>query len=82
VPKEVKVTCLNDYCPEALKSETMKCFERLVMTHINSIFPDTLDPLQFAYHPNRSPDDAISNALHTAISHLEKKDHICENAVH
>jgi hypothetical protein len=49
----------------------MKCFERLVMAHINSILPDTLDPQQFAYHPNRSTDDAISIALHTALSHLD-----------
>ena len=38
----------------------MKCFERLVMAHINTIIPDTLDPLQFAYHPNRSTDDLHS----------------------
>jgi hypothetical protein len=51
----------------------MKCFERLVMTHINTLIPDTLDPLQFAYCPNRSTDEAISIALHTALSHLEKR---------
>jgi hypothetical protein len=51
----------------------MECFERLVMAHINSIIPDTLDPLRFAYRPNRSTDDAISIALHTALSHLEKR---------
>ena len=50
----------------------MKCFERLVMAYINTIIPETLDPLQFAYHPNRSTDDAISIALHTALSHLDK----------
>jgi hypothetical protein len=44
----------------------MKCFERLAMAHINSILPDTLDPLQFENRPNRSTDDAISIALHTA----------------
>jgi hypothetical protein len=49
----------------------MKCFERLVMAH-NTIIPETLDPLQFAYCPNRSTDDAISIALHTALSHLDK----------
>eukprot|EP00061_Rhincodon_typus_P006954 g28115.t1 len=27
----------------------MKCFERLVMTHINSSLPASFDPLQFAY---------------------------------
>ena len=51
----------------------MKCFERLVMAHINNIIPDTLDPLQFAYHPNRSTEDVISIALHTALSHLDKR---------
>ena len=35
----------------------MKCFERLAMTHINTIIPDTLDPLQFTYRPNRSQMD-------------------------
>ena len=50
----------------------MKCFERLVMTH-NTIIPETLDPLQFAYRPNRSTDDAISIALNPALSHLDKR---------
>ncbi|CDQ92741.1 unnamed protein product, partial [Oncorhynchus mykiss] len=43
----------------------------LVMAHINSILPDTLDPLQFAYHPNRSTDASI--ALHIALCHLDKR---------
>ena len=51
----------------------MKCFERLVMAHINTIIPETLDPLQFECHPNRSTNDAFSVALHTALSHLDKK---------
>jgi hypothetical protein len=51
----------------------MKCFERLVMAHINTIIPETLDPLQFAYRPNRFTDDAISISLHTALSHLDKR---------
>ncbi|KAK6312807.1 hypothetical protein J4Q44_G00161540, partial [Coregonus suidteri] len=37
------------------------------------IFGRDLDPLQFAYRPNRSTDDAISIALHTALSHLDKR---------
>jgi hypothetical protein len=53
-------------------SVAMKCFERLVMAHINSILPDILDSLQFAYRPNRSTDDVISIALHTALCHLDK----------
>jgi hypothetical protein len=43
------------------------------MAHINTIIPKTLDPLQSAYRPNRSTDDAISIALHTALSHLNKR---------
>ena len=41
------------------------------MAHINTIIPETLDPLQ--YRPNRSTDDGISIALHTALSHLDKR---------
>ena len=73
VPKNTEVTCLNDYQPIALTSVVMKCFERLVMAHINTIIPETLYPLQFTYRPNRSTDDAISIALHTALSHLDKR---------
>ena len=58
---------------EALTSVAMKCFERLVKAHINTIIPETIDPLQLAYRPNRSTDDAISIALHTALSHLDKR---------
>jgi hypothetical protein len=50
----------------------MKCFEKLVMAHINTIIPNTLDPLQFAYHLNRSTDDAISITLHTSLTLLNK----------
>ena len=41
--------------------------------HITSTLPATLDPLQFAYRPNRSTDNAIAITLHTALSHLEKR---------
>ena len=51
----------------------MKCFERLVMAHVNRILTDTLDQLQFAYRTNSSTDDPISIALHTALSHLDKR---------
>ena len=49
----------------------MKCFERLIKTFIPSSLFVTLDPLQFAYHPNRSTDDAIAHILHTTLSHLD-----------
>ena len=63
VPKKTKGTCLNDYRPMALTSVAMKCFERLVMAHNKTLIPETLDQLQFVYHPNISTDDAISIAL-------------------
>uniref|UniRef100_A0A1A8ATP4 Reverse transcriptase domain-containing protein n=1 Tax=Nothobranchius furzeri TaxID=105023 RepID=A0A1A8ATP4_NOTFU len=74
VPKKSSVSCLNDYRPVALTPTIMKCFERLVMTHIKTLLPPSLDPLQFAYRHNRSTDDAISTALHLALTHLDKKD--------
>ena len=74
VPKKSPVSCLNDYRPIALTSTIMKCFERLILRHIKSLLPPTLDPLQFAYRANRSTDDAISSTLHLALIHLEKKD--------
>ncbi len=52
----------------------MKCFERLVIHNIKTSLPNTLDPLQFAYHPNRSMDDVISSTLHLSLTHLENKD--------
>ncbi len=44
------------------------------MHNIKTSFHNTLDPLQFAYRPNRSTDDAISSTLHLARTHLENKD--------
>eukprot|EP00061_Rhincodon_typus_P005857 g25865.t1 len=49
IPKKAHTMCLNDYCPIALTSIVMKCFERLITAHINSSLPACLDPLQFAY---------------------------------
>ncbi len=66
VPKNNKPSCLNDYRPVAHTSIVIKVFERLVKSHICSSIPVTLDPLQFAYHPNRSTDDAISHILHSS----------------
>ncbi len=71
VPKNNKPSCLNDYRPVALTSIVMKVFERLVKSHISSSIPVTLDPLQFAYRPNRSTDDAISHILHSSLTHID-----------
>ena len=79
-PKRAKVTELNDYRPVALTSVIMKCFERLVKDHITSTLPDTLDPLQFAYRPNRS----TRNRNHTAHcpNPSGQEEYLCKNAVH
>ena len=72
VPKKSAVESLNDYRPVALTPVIMKCFERLVSKHIRTFLPPTLDPHQFAYRANRSTEDAITIALHSALSHLEQ----------
>ncbi|KAI4876770.1 hypothetical protein NFI96_001756 [Prochilodus magdalenae] len=56
-------------------SSRLPPFERLVLSHLKSCLPTTLDPHQFAYHSNRSTEDAISTALHTALTHLD-----CQNS--
>ncbi len=71
MPKNNKPSCLNDYRPVALTSIVMKVFERLVKSHISSSVPVTLDPLQFAYRPNRYTDDAISHILHSSLTHID-----------
>ncbi len=73
VPKNSKPSCLNDYRPVALTLTVMKVFERLLKKHICSSIPATLDPLQFAYRPNRSADDAISQVLHSSLTHIDSK---------
>ncbi|KAK3574354.1 hypothetical protein QTP86_005145 [Hemibagrus guttatus] len=74
MPKKSTVSCLNDYRPVALTPIVMKCFERLVMRHIKTQLPPSLDPLQFAYRPNHSTDDAITTTLHLSLTHLDNKD--------
>ncbi len=71
VTKNSKPSCLNDYRPVALTS--MKVFERLLKNHICSSITATLDSLQFAYRPNRSTDDAISQILHSSLTHIDSK---------
>ncbi len=51
----------------------MKSFETSVKAHITSSLLTTFDPLQFTYRPNKSTDDAIALALHTALSHLDHR---------
>ena len=34
LPKKNTITYLNDYCPNTFTSTEMKCFERIIMSHI------------------------------------------------
>jgi hypothetical protein len=53
VPKNTKATYLNDYRPVSLTTVAVKCFERLVMAHINTIIPENLDPTPFCIPPKQ-----------------------------
>ena len=63
LPKKSPPTCLNYYRPVPLTPIIMKCFERVVLTHIQSSMLDILDPLQYAYWPNRSTSDKLTQKL-------------------
>ncbi|KAI4879075.1 hypothetical protein NFI96_030394, partial [Prochilodus magdalenae] len=71
IPKKSTITSMNDYRPIALTPIVMKCFERLILSHIKRSLPSTLDPHQSAYRANRSTDDSVSLAIHTALNHLD-----------
>ena len=59
----------------ARTSVFLKWFERQLKTHITyPPLPESLDPLQFAYGPNRSTDHAMS--LHTALSTWTRGTHV------
>ena len=62
---------LNDIRPVALTPIMAKCFEKLVRSQLKSCLPTALDPHQFACGTNRSTEDAISTALHSALTHLD-----------
>ena len=63
--------CLNDYRPIALTSAVMKTLEGLVLQFLKSIIGPLLDRFQFAYHENKSVDDAVSLGLFYVLQHLE-----------
>lgn len=72
VPKTPHPKELNNFRPVALTSHLMKTLERLVLVHLRPLVSSSMDPLQFAYQPGISVDDAIIYLLHTSLSHLEK----------
>ena len=77
IPKKTKVMCMNDLRPVALTSVLMKCFEKLVLFHLNSQFRPHSDPFQFAYQPKRSVDDAILTFTNNIYRHLDSPKTFC-----
>ncbi|KAK3561274.1 hypothetical protein QTP86_030688, partial [Hemibagrus guttatus] len=73
VPKKPHPSSHNDYWPVALTPIIMMCFERLIMQYIKSVLPPSHYQFQFAYRTNWSTEDAISAALHSALTHLDSK---------
>ena len=55
----------------ALTSIVMKCFERLILSHILPHVQSQLDLYQFAYRSRRGTDDAIACLLHKLFEHME-----------
>ena len=47
---------------------------RLVAKRVKAALPRSLDQHQYAYRENRSTEDAIVTALHTTLTHLDKKE--------
>ena len=72
VPKKPSPAVMNDYRPVALTSIPFKCLERLVLRRLLEVTRPHQDPMQFAYSPNRSTDDAIATMLHAVLEHLDK----------
>ena len=55
----------------ALTLVVMKILEQLVLKQLKSFISDLLDPLQFAYHENRSVDNAVAQAQFFNLWHLD-----------
>ncbi|XP_063813405.1 vomeronasal type-2 receptor 26-like [Pseudophryne corroboree] len=68
------VTDLNDYRPIAITSLIMKCFERIVLSHLKGGIPLGFDPNQLTYRLNRSTEDTVLMVLHRELCRLENRD--------
>ena len=71
IPKMSSLSELKHFRPVALTSIVMKCFERLILSHILPHVQCQLDPYQFAYRSRRGTDDAIGCLLHKLFEHME-----------
>ena len=77
VPKKEKVITINDLRPVALTPIVMKCFERIILKHLNKQISPLLDPLQFAYQLKRSVEDALIVFSNYIYNHLGKANTYC-----
>ena len=59
---------MNELRPVALTSAIMKVFERVVLSQLQSLVANFLDPLQFAYRRGRGAEDAVFHVLHNIFS--------------
>lgn len=66
----------NDLRPVTLTAILSKCFERIMLPKLMYFVKPFMDPLQFAYLPERCTDDAVNIFLHALTQHLDKK---CDN---
>lgn len=64
VPKKPNSRDLMDFRPIALTSQLIKCFERVVLEHLNRQVCAYQDPLQFTYRRGVGVDDALLYMLH------------------
>ena len=56
IPKRPVISSMNDLRPVALSSAVMKVCEHVVLCKLEKLVRDFIDPLQFAYRKNRSPE--------------------------
>lgn len=80
--QSTSISRFNDYCPTALMSIIMKCFEKLVWNHINSHLPPGHDSQQSPLCPTwGTRGNALSSSLQTVlpsrlVSHLTPWDYL------
>ena len=72
MPKKNNVQCMKDLRSIALTSCIMKVFERCLLSYLDHIVSNSIDPYQFAYRPKRSVEDAILHVRNNVYKHLEK----------
>ena len=75
LPKKPQPKVMNDYRPVALTPILMKCFDRILLSHLLAPVKAILDPLQFAYRADRGVDDATLTLTQYLYQHLDTIGH-------